>query len=347
MYRQLLLVLLLAGLCKNVNGQRRYNADKLRSHTIILPEPLSAQAKSFSLITVADKRFDTGKAGFISDGDRQRILLLNRGVQDEVQHYLSKHTQNNDGLPQLLYVLRTLWLHELKAGELKVDEDEDEKKIITQCVAKIEVFLVKEDSCQALLRIDTIAQQQSFLRVSGAGMVAGILDESLKKIRQLDLENHVFRKTKIAFGDLMKLYDQRTAAPRLRSDSLQRGVYLTFSDFLQNTPKPYTFVLEQDEVGDFLYLEENGNQRLFTNFWGFCDGKMHFIKVGGSFFPLVRDGNAYSFYGCLQPIHNAKPRSRNRVARYALFGVFGDVHSNRLVNFLRPMQVDMETGKVY
>lgn len=347
MYKQLLCFLLPALLCLNVAAQRKYNADKLRTYEIALPEQLSIENRSFSQITVVDKRFDTAKAGFISDGEKQRILLLKGGVQSGVQRYLSAYTQANSHLPQLLFVLRNLWLHELKAGELKADEDEDQKKIITQCIAKIQVYLVKEDSCQALLRIDTIAQQQSFLRVSGAGMVAGILDESLKKIRQLDLEKHVFRKTKIAFSDLMKLYDQRTAAPRLRSDSLQRGVYLTFSDFLQNTPKPYTFVLEQDEVGDFLYLEENGNQRLFTNFWGFCDGKMHFIKVGGSFFPLVRDGNAYSFYGCLQPIHNAKPRSRNRVARYALFGVFGDVHSNRLVNFLRPMQVDMETGKVY
>ena len=147
------------------------------------------------------------------------------------------------------------------------------------------------------------------------------------------------------FDELMKLYDQRESSPRFSDDQVKRGIYLTFSDFLQNRAKPYDFVLEQDEGGDYLYLNENGQQRLFTEFWGFSDGKFNFVKIGGNFFTLIRDHNSYSFLGCLQPVHNSAPRSRNRVGRYALWGVFGELHQTRLVKFLRPMQLDMETGK--
>lgn len=341
-----LLFLFLFFSCITTAAQRKYSTDKFRSYSIDLPVPRT-ESGQFSGILVVDKRFDTSKAGFIYDGSKHRILTMKDGVAGSVHRFLKKgYTADNPALPQLLFVLRNLWLHELKAGELKEGSEEGmDKQTISRCHVKIEVYLVKENVCQALLRLDTTAEEPVNLRFAGNRMLAGVLDEGMKEIMALDLEKATAKKTKMPLPELMKLYDQRTIAPRLTNDTLQRGIYLTFADFLHKRPKLYDFVLEQDDAGDFLYLNEKDNQRLFTEFWGFCDGKFHFIKLGNSFFPLVRDGNTYSFFGCLQPIHNSGPRSRNRVARYALFGVLGELHNNRLVNFLRPMQLDMETGK--
>ena len=329
-------------------AQRKYSRDKVSGFFISLVANPTEAPKQFSQVTFIDKRFDTTKAGFAYDGSKHKILQINGGLVNSLQQYVEKKfTVNDPSLPKLLIVLRNLWMHELKAGELKEGEDGSEKQNISRCIAKMEVYVKKDDFYQALIRIDTTIEDDAYLKYSGGRLLADLLDQGMKKISALNISDVTSKKTKMTLTDLMVLYNRRMAVPRLASDTIQRGIYLTFADFLQRRPMLDNFVLEQDEGGDYLYLGGNGEQRLFTDFWGFCDGKSQFIKLGSNFFPLVRDNNSYSFFGCLQPIHNSKPRSRNRLARYALFGVFGELHNSRLVNYLRPMQIDMETGKPF
>ena len=145
----------------------------------------------------------------------------------------------------------------------------------------------------------------------------------------------------------MNYYDQRFKKPRIINNMLQRGVYLTFDDFLNNRLTAYKFSLEQDEESDYLYIEENGEEKLFTDFWGFSDGENLYIKLGFNFFKLTKDNNTYSFWGCRRAVHTTPSRNKNRVVRYMAFGNLANLRNAKLKNLLRPMQLDMETGKAY
>jgi hypothetical protein len=128
---------------------------------------------------------------------------------------------------------------------------------------------------------------------------------------------------------------------------LQRGIYLTFTDFLNSRPSLYQFSLEQDEESDYLYIEENGQEKLFTDFWGFSDGQDLYVNLEYNFFKLTRDKNTYSFWGCLRSVHKTPSRNKNKVVRYMAFGNLANLRSAKLKNILRPMQIDMETGVAY
>lgn len=323
--------------------QKPYNADKVSFFTIDLPVPSSQPPKPPAPVLVVDKRFDTTKIGFGLDGSKSKIIRLKDGVANSVQRYLNGG--NEPAQPAFVVVLRNLWLQELKAGELRDAEAEIEKQNISRCTARFDVYATEDGYCRALVRIDTMMETPLYLKQAGSELLAEVLEYALARMAGLNVKDATAKKTPVKLNELMRLYEQKMALPRLVNDTVHRGVYLTYEDFVQKRPALLNFVLEQDEGGDYLYLNENGEQRLFTEFWGFSDGRFHFVKLGTNFFPLVRDGNAYSFMGCLQPVHRSQPRSRNRVSRYALFGVLGELHQTRLVKFLRPMQLDMETGK--
>lgn len=321
--------------------QKPYDPAKISFFTLAFLSP--SNAKPQPGITVIDKRFDTSKIGFGLEGTKNKTIRLDGGVATGVQRYLNGNAEA--ATPAFVVVLRNLWLQELKAGELREADEDIETKNISRCTAKFDVYALEDGYCRALLRIDTVLETSYYLKQAGAGLLADVLDYTLVKISALNVKEATARKTPVKLNDLLRLYEQKMTLPRLTNDTLQRCVYMTYEDFAQKRPSPLNFVLEQDEGGDFLYLNENNEKRLLTDFWGFCDGRFHFVKVGANFFPLVREYNAYSFLGCLQPVHRSQPRSRNRVSRYALFGVFGELHQTKLVKFLRPMQLDMETGK--
>ncbi len=168
------------------------------------------------------------------------------------------------------------------------------------------------------------------------------------KIADVDIEKAMLKKTKLGIEKVNSYYRQRFNQPRFIQDGMQRGIYLSFSDFLNNNPSLLKFTLEQDEEADYLYIEENGGQKLFTDFWGFSDGQNHYIKIGYNFFKLSRDANTYSFWGCYQAVHKTQSRSKNRTFRYFAFGTLAaELKTARLKNMLRPMQIDMETGKTF
>jgi hypothetical protein len=169
----------------------------------------------------------------------------------------------------------------------------------------------------------------------------------LQKLQGLSLTQVLAQKRKITLSEVLANYKNRLDFPQLKNNESKQGIYLTFSDFLNNKISERKFSLDEDAEADYLYLEENGESKLFTEFWGFCDGGKTYVRIGHNFFPMTREQNTYQFWGCEQAIHRVKSRSASRTKNYMLFGVFGELHSTRLVNLLRPMQLDMDTGKPY
>jgi hypothetical protein len=302
----------------------------------------------FKALRVLDKRFDSSKLGYAFFSLQYKNILLNSSLSTGIEDYFKDNficTPASDKI--LVIVLRTLWMHEMKSGEEDIEDFNNETRSISKYILKADIYSLQNNSYQALARIDTVFKDILPLKNISAQLLANSLNYTARKISSLNLEQLSITKTKISEKDVMNYYDQRFKKPRIIHDTLQRGIYLNFNDFLNNHPTLYKFTLEQDEESDYLYIEENGEEKLFTDFWGFSDGDNLYVKLGFNFFKLTRDNNTYSFWGCRQAVHKTPSRNKNRVVRYMAFGNLANLRSAKLKNILRPMQLDMETGSAY
>lgn len=301
----------------------------------------------FKNVRVLDKRFDSSKLGFSFFGAQYKNIVLKPSLSSSIEDCFRNFLSPGSSDRILVIVLRTLWMHELRSGEEDVEDFNNELRIKAKYVLKADIYSFENNAYQALTRIDTVFEDNHPLRDMASRLLSNSFVCAANKISSLDLGQLFLKKAKISEKDVTNYYDQRFKKPRFLHDTLQRGIYLTFADFLNNQPATYKFSLEQDEESDYLYIEENGEEKLFTDFWGFSDGENLYLKLGFNFFKLTKDHDTYSFWGCLQAVHTTPTRNKNRVVRYMAFGNLANLRSAKLKNVLRPMQLDMETGNAY
>jgi hypothetical protein len=226
----------------------------------------------FKDVKVLDKRFDSSKMGYAFWRLQYKNILLTPSLSTGVEDYFRDNFISAPVSDKtLVIVLRTLWMHEMKSGEEDIEDFNNETRSVSKYILKADIYSLQNNSYQALTRIDTVFENLFPLKNISAQLLANSLNYIAKKISSLNLDQLFITKTKINEKDVMNYYDQRFKKPRIIHDTLQRGIYLTFSDFLNNHPTPYKFTLEQDDESDYLYVEENGEEKLFTDFWGFSD----------------------------------------------------------------------------
>ena len=104
-------------------------------------------------------------------------------------------------------------------------------------------------------------------------------------------------------------------------------------------------MIQSGKLTDELYIEENGNPVLLKNFWGFCDGEKNYINLGFNFFELLRKSNTYELWGS----KNITEKTNQYYGPLSSTGTTGGVFINAKRNKLnyKPLQLDMETGKLY
>lgn len=221
----------------------------------------------------------------------------------------------------------------------------------SQCILKADIYSCSNNIYQALVRIDTLFNDSKTLKKISDELLSLTIDNIVQQVQSLNTEDLLSRKSKIKEENVFSYYDQRFTNARIKIDSVQKGIYLSFADFINNRPALLDFTVVQEKKADYLYLMETGKEKLFTDFWGFCDGKDHFIRIGYNFFKLVKDGNTYSFWGCLQAIHTTKRYTAPVVQTPGRFNATvpkGTTYvEKKFENVLRPMQLDMDTGEPY
>jgi hypothetical protein len=319
--------------------------------TIINPQQIAVPGQSlalpFSGVRVLDLRFDTSKLGYLLNGNTfNKAVLHNTGPA--LEQYMSTHYRwQSKEADQLLLIVRTLWITNRRAGEGTEHNESKDSKFQGNLVVKIDAFAFSPAGCKTLKRIDTSMLSQPVTKSNAGNIIAELTQIILEKFSDLDAVAATNGKKLIPLNEIESHYLSFHDKPAIKQPSGQRGIYASFNDFLNNRAKTESFTLEQTESADYLYLEKGNEQILFTDFWGFHDGENLYIRVGSNFFKLFKDQNAYSFTGCTQSVHKSKARSQGRIVRNLIWGNFGEAHQSRLVNMLRPMQVNMDTGSVY
>ena len=70
------------------------------------------------------------------------------------------------------------------------------------------------------------------------------------------------------FVDLNLLKDKITNLPVLQDEQKKRGLYMTYAQFLTNTPSNVDFEIEKDKLIDGLFVvNPGGTNELVRNIW--------------------------------------------------------------------------------
>lgn len=315
----------------------------------------------FGEITVSDGRFDTTKIGYLKKKKKDRKLVTEGGLATAFQQLL-KDAVNSDPsaipLPSVWMVIKRFWLRPPTDADYKKLYRDDERpgKSFWAWSVKLELYAGTAGLYTPLFRIDSIYYTGDV--DEGIDVPLAALEDCLARLQKTDAEKTAQAKTKLARRAIDSFNRVPFQKPILQNPEMQPGVFLTFSDFLNNRVRHPEFDVEFGNETDNLYVVNNGSKELLPVFWGFCDGKNYYIRCGRNFYGLYKAGNAFEFVGALSADYLERPRRQSLIpydyrtgpgygamaADAGLGAVF--FKKNRKIE-VGPFQLNMETGEVY
>lgn len=224
------------------------------------------------------------------------------------------------------------------------------------CLAKFEVYLAQPDGYLPVLRMDTLIHYLKAV-TEGDAVSSVAFETCLAKVREKNWERLVQTKTRITGNAIDSFNATAFQKPVLVNASMESGVFLSFSDFLQNRVRYPEFDVESTSPIDNLYIVQNGRKELLTNVWGYCDGKNYYVKYSRNFFPLRREGNTFEleantvYENPMYYLNTAPFAGRAGSPQRVLSGVVANGLPNMIQDRYkydrRLLQINMETGEVY
>ena len=327
-----------------------FSQGKINGTEFVEPGDIFLSAKlPFSSVRIIDARFDSTKLGYVKTtiGHDYKKIVTKQSLSKTLEEYVNNRLSGNFNQPareNLLIVIKKLWLQQATQ-----DEVNNKKMSMTSgpsgegfgmCTPAFDVYVQKDSVYFPLLKIDTTLFTLKKLNKGDDYLLSYALENCLKRIASYDLSKINNRKP-LSWQTIAEYNNRRFNYPRFTNDTLTKGIYLTFKDFLNNKPLIKKFITQSGKITDELYVEENGNQTLLKNFWGFCDGERNYINIGYNFFELAMESNTYELWG--------SKLITERTSQHYVPGSYGTntINTKKTKLNYKPLQLDMETGKVY
>lgn len=369
--KNIILILLLFAV--KSNAQEKEDPDKNKidfssfsTKSILLPKPDTIIIPGFTVndIVVLDNRFDTSTLGFMQKDadDRKRFIKCKNGDTKAIHDYIFQtihpaETPTDTAGHSLVCIIQKLWLSDIlnnsrePAGNRKVTEPK------SGIMIRLDFLVKKSQDCKLLYQFDTT---MAYTKKSVSGHVteylANALSHSLRKLGQTTTAIIEKKKKVYNWSQIIQYTKKKFDIPILL-DTPRRGVYVTFTEFRNNTPSIKEFTIVPDKKNDDVYVKDkDGKEVLLSQVFGYSDGQHIYIRSSENFFKLYRSGNTYNLYGA----KSLRKVSDIRWGENAIAGaIFGAGSPDIMLTPRRdrpgyvfklrhyPLQLDMETGDVY
>jgi hypothetical protein len=301
----------------------------------------------FSGIIVKDFRFDTTKIGYTNRIPKK--IVFNSGSSEGFTASLNQYFNNifnPNSEKKLVIIIKNFWLRQDMAQEdkkNKIEEMSFDPATPGKCYANLEIFSQSGSNYKALLQIKNEFGLSSYKRMKLDAMFFVAFDSMISKVSAMNVEEVLSKKKDFTWADINNNYNKRFDLPVLATKETKRGVFMTFEDFRQNNTIHPNFKKREGKLTDELY---NDGDDLITDFWGFFDGQDYYIKIGYSFFKMVRQNNTFDLMGAKKVTRETT--YYNTYPAYANPNTPGTaIPVSRRVLDLKPLQLNMETGEVY
>jgi len=296
----------------------------------------------FKQIEVLDSRFDTAKVGYLRRGYRYRKLVTQNNLSNSLTLLLNKQYKNNlspESELTLLLVIKHLWLKDKDGNGLSMGMPIS--KSFSESHSIIDVYAKSGNTYIPLFKSDSTILKYAKLSKQGDELVALPFIGCLKKLVSKTSAELLAMKKKVSFDEVVAYNNKRFDYPVSSKHRMVKGIFMSFKDFLHNEPVTAPFSVNLNNQIDEVYWVNDNSKKVVEKFWGFCDGKRIYIKLGNNFFPLYQDGYTYSLWG--------NPNITYRYWQLWLGSSNSDATLKRSMrnHKNRPLQVNMETGEVY
>lgn len=327
---------------KSVIGQVTNVFDAPYKYIDVKNEQYTGSKKfNFSRFIIIDARPDPSKIGLylqknlIQQREVHRLDYKN-GITTDVTNFLLnyyKHAFAETG-DSILIVIRKAWVSQydttLSLGNRFIGSG-----TIFLTKLKLELYLKNTEYYYPISRVDTsfITTVKRSVNDFGYEITDAIIN-SCDYLFSLNTPS-ILKKKKYTLEQINQFNSKSFDHPILHTAKYKKGVYLTFTEFLNNDPSLDYTDINKNKYGDVLYLNDgNGKEYASNRFWGYSDGESPYIISGKNFFKLVRIQNTFEFYG----IKNLRER----------FNYSGNVVQKRKPALdMCIYQVDIETGETY
>jgi hypothetical protein len=354
---KILLTFLLTGILQDAWTQKNGEPG---SAEVDLPMISYDKKIPFGRVEIIDCRYDTSKIGFLPKGRSFKKLVVSPGLSKNVETVLNLSLKKNldpSSSSTLVIVVKTLWLKLYLASKDKPSEAESTTLYNDlECMAKLELYAKTDSNYYPLFRIDSSFRSQTDIPKARGAAVMVPFEKCLSQLATVPIENlSAFKK--LSWTDVEQFNKKRFEKPILLTDHLQKGIYLTFKDFVENKATQKEFEVHFGKSSDQLYVTENGERKLFTEFWGFCDGEKLYANGRLEFYELLRVQNSFEITVVFKNTHGGSvtPATLNAgdvssvsilsgMTYYGLGKLFGAVTPK---GEKIPFQINMDTGKIY
>lgn len=303
----------------------------------------------YSQIKILDARFDRTKIGCCYNSKflgRISTEKFDAKFPDSFPAYFSKFLNTFIGLEpsttnQLIIVIKQFRLADHFVRGIKADPVEVELTLKISA----SFYALRDNKCFKLFSVDNILLQniQKFherKRKLEEGSRSFALRQMLYRLLQPQNWQLNTSQPSFTLSD-MELAIQRRFDLPVYSSTLKKGVYKSFSDFINNTPATNDFTVVYKK-GSIDHLEDkNGSRYQTKGIWGLCDGSKNYMLVRDELVELIPNDKSFRVF--------------TYVTFYELAGSLGgyDLFSSTLGRLKDEMKVqqyldlDMETGKLY
>lgn len=311
----------------------------------------------FSSIRVLDKRYDTTTIGYLRNGksikDFYKLTTKNY-LSSDIEVFINRvYKKINTTLPSLLIVIR----------KFQFDTDYDfSKNLMTGSLPptyffalSIDCFSFSNNEYIPLVKKDTVIEMLQKHKITEKGIYLGQnFITALNDLFKTAISNPLSKKRKLSYAEVNEYYDKNFHEPILTSQQFKKGVYKNFDDFKKNSPSYINFEIRKTNLIDEIFIMEGENAIPTRNIWGYCDGKDLFLKLGTNLFQLYRQGNSFVLLGNDKLTHQVSsynPTYNDMSSPGANLGanLIGNIlfSKDKFKLELIPLELDMETGKVY
>ncbi len=287
-------------------NDRQYKKDSAwinASYKVIvdLPEdPLDSNLTSlpFNGFIVKDVRADSSYIGVkinkiaLSSSKTYSKVAMQKSTSVSLMKYLNSNPNFNFTSTGIIL---TCYIKQLRITEIdSISKLSNSRGLYRKLLFVAEGYLTKENNHYAALRLDTIATSLTADK-NDFTVLTKVLHAFAAKAALIDT-GRIFKRNAYTASDLDKRYQQSFNKPILQAQQLNRGVYKTFNEFVNNNPSVLQFKFEKDKKGAVLYTKTDGNDLMpERKAFGFCDGRVIWINARNVFYPLIRQGNTFEF----------------------------------------------------
>jgi hypothetical protein len=283
-------------------------------------------------IQIIDWRSDTTSIGFRTN-DYFTIPDIRTAFKNQLLSLIDFNKDSNLKASNVVVCLQKIWItHHLT----KVNNNWQ-----AGIIWKVDCFKKVGDTFNYLCRLDTTIENTN-TRFSPYDLVPLCLQLSAEKI-----ESALHRRDQSdQYADINQFKNHFNDIPILQDVQKKKGLYLTYQQFLNNTPSAVDFKIEKEKFTDGLFvINSSGTYELIRNVWGYCDGQNMYIKSGEKYFQLCRVNNTFYFYGA----KTIKKSVQNDLGTASLLNLA--TNSDRKITkyyiTYYPFQLDITDGNFY